>query len=487
MSDSEQLGRNTARGGTAVALAQVTATVVNIVALSFLARMIPPTDFGLLAKVTALTGVAGLLGDMGLSLAVVQSKSINRDQLSAFFWINAAVVSGIALSIASLSPAFAWFYDERRVVSITLAIAMNIVLSGLGGQHRAIMRRQMKFAKLAFIETFSLVVAAVTAIVLAQWMGYWALVSQLLVGSIVRTSLLWIVCGFVPRFIVFETGIRSHLTMGASFTVGNFVNYLVRNADNVLIGRVWGSQAVAFYTKAYALLLMPLNRIAGPMSQVAVPALSRLQSDRMRYREFFRKGCGIAALLQVPISFFAAVAGKDIVLAILGPTWHAAIPVFMALVPNLLASTTSPGTSWIVLSTGETSRYLKAIFINAFLVLIGYCVSVRYGIVTVAWVFSITTVVTRIPTILFALKASPATPADFFLPFRLPVAYSFIASAAVVVFAQFTQLDVWPRLIAKGFVFVTAYVPMAIFSSSGRLLIEKLVTRIWKKTSSALV
>ena len=92
-------------------------------------RLISKEEFGLIAKVTALTGIASLISDLGLSLATIQSKEITHKELSVFFWLNLAVSTTLGILIAGASPLFGWFYADPRVIPIGIAIAFNILRS----------------------------------------------------------------------------------------------------------------------------------------------------------------------------------------------------------------------------------------------------------------------------------------------------------------------------------------------------------------------
>ena len=112
------------RGGLATVAAQVLKFLIKGSALVVLARLLKPTDFGLVAMVAAFTGFVTLFKDLGLSMATVQRDQITQEQVSTLFWINvglSVVLMGIA---AALAPAVAWFYGEPSLTLIMLAVAI---------------------------------------------------------------------------------------------------------------------------------------------------------------------------------------------------------------------------------------------------------------------------------------------------------------------------------------------------------------------------
>ncbi len=63
-------------------------------------------------------------------------------------------------------------------------------------------------------------------------------------------------------------------------TGANIFNFLSRNLDNILIGKVWGSVALGLYDRAYKLLLFPLRQVNNPIQRVMEPALAGWSTSR---------------------------------------------------------------------------------------------------------------------------------------------------------------------------------------------------------------
>src|ERR1700693_4565183 len=111
-----------------------------------------------------------------------------------------------------------------------------------------------------------------------------------LTGGISSSAAAWMACGWRPGMPARRAGIRSMVAFGGNLTVFSALNYFIRNSDNVLIGWRWGAEPLGQYASAYNLMLIPLSQINAPISSVVVPALSRLQSDPVRYRSYYLRG-----------------------------------------------------------------------------------------------------------------------------------------------------------------------------------------------------
>ncbi|MEM3041504.1 MAG: oligosaccharide flippase family protein, partial [Nitrososphaerota archaeon] len=173
------LGRKAVRSSFVIMGSEIASSLLRIGSTVVLARLLLPEDFGLLSMVSAITVFAERFKDLGLSDATVQAKDITHSQVSSLFWINLVVCIAIGSALASLSKVIAWFYHEPRLVGVSLVLASTFLFSGLVIQHQALLRRQLHFGALVFINLSSIVLSVVGAIMLACYgFGYWALVAR---------------------------------------------------------------------------------------------------------------------------------------------------------------------------------------------------------------------------------------------------------------------------------------------------------------------
>src|SRR5208337_4412548 len=137
------------RGGFVTLTSQGAQFLMQSVATIVLARLLTPADFGIVAMVTAITGLASAFADFGLSEATIQRKEITHAQVSALFWINVAIGLGLALVTAALGPVLSKFYREPRLLGITLLLSLTFFIGGLRVQPNALLQRQMRFSSMA--------------------------------------------------------------------------------------------------------------------------------------------------------------------------------------------------------------------------------------------------------------------------------------------------------------------------------------------------
>ena len=402
-----------------------------------LARLLVPGDFGLIAAVVAVTGLILLFKELGLASATVQKKDLSHEQVSTLFWVNIGFAAGSALLTLAVAPAIAAFYGEPRLTAIASWLALGMLLGGLSVQHQALLRRRMSFRTLAIVDLFSQLVAAAAALLIA-WRGggYRALIAQQLVAPAMFAIAVWVVCRWRPGLPVRGSGVRAMLRFGGDLTVFNLVNYAARNLDNVIIGRLFGRPVLGQYSKAYALLMLPLSQLTGPLSGIAIPALSRLQDAPDRFRSFYLAALRVMALVSMPMIAVMGVLSVPLMRTVLGAQWQQAGELFGILAWGALWQPILASTGWVFISLGRTRR--MAIFGTAASAFrcIAMVIGLRWGVEGVAWAVSLSNWAMAAPTFWAAYRGSPIDARGFFDAMTRPVVLTAVVAAASALAAR---------------------------------------------------
>ena len=423
------------RGGAVTIFAQGAIFFLRMGSTVVLARLLTPQDFGLIAMVTVITGFVMMFKDMGLSMATVQRDEVNHAQISTLFWINVGLSLAVMLVIATLAPAIALFYGEPRLTWITLALASTFIFGGFTIQHQALLRRQMCFGTLAIIEIVAMLNGVVAAI-LSAWYGagYWALVIMQSVTAISIAMGVWIGCDWRPGWPKLGSGIRKMLAFGGNLTGCNVVNYFSRNLDNVLIGKFWGAGQLGLYSKAYGLLLLPMQQITGPITAVAIPSLSRLQNDPQQYRRYYLKAISLIAFVTMPGVMFMIIMSDEIIGLVLGQQWTGASRIFAVLGVAALIQPIMGTAGWLFVSTGRTDRMLRLGVVSAVCVLIAFAIGLPFGAVGVAMAYAICNIIFFVPFYWYSCATTPVNTVDMFRAVWRPALAGSAAAAAIVTF-----------------------------------------------------
>jgi O-antigen/teichoic acid export membrane protein len=374
------LKKASVRGAAVTGVSQIVSFVVHTATTMVMARLLTPEDYGLVGMVTVLVGFLTIFKDAGLSTATVQKEHLTHEQVSTLFWINAGLGLALALLLSCASSLIASFYREPRLTLICIAISANFFVGSLSIQHRALQRRQLRFQALAVIHIGSMVSSVAVGITMA-WLGfgYWALVAMTSVSTLCSNIATWVCLPWRPSLPRRGTGIRSMLGFGGYVAGFDFVNSFVSSLPRILIGRFAGAVELGIYHKAVTLLWLPIHQINGPIRQVVVPALSRLQSSREQLRNYYLQVYELSVAATVPVVTLAIVFAEEIILVVLGEKWIMTVSIFRYFgVAGLFIALSNP-TGIFLVATGRTKRYFILGCIEFPLTLIACITGLHWG------------------------------------------------------------------------------------------------------------
>ncbi|MFB3431673.1 MAG: lipopolysaccharide biosynthesis protein [Phycisphaerales bacterium] len=402
------------RGGAVTLTAQVIKFVLQMGSTMVLARLLLPSDFGLIAMVTAIIGFVAMFKDAGLSMATVQRKDVTHEQVSTLFWINVSLSAAVMLLVAALAPAIAAFYSEPRLVWVTLALAGTMLFGGFTVQHQALLRRQMRFKALAVIEIASMAGGVGVAIAMALMdLGYWSLVGMTAATALTNAVLVWLLCDWRPGSPRRHSGVGEMVKFGGGLSLASLLSYAREQGPFIMIGWVFGPGLLAVYERAYRLLVLPLKQMMPPVSAVAIPVLSRLQEDEARFRSTARKLLYVAALCSIFPSAIAVVIAPELIQIFLGNQWKRSAIIFACLVPLAATQAVSAVMVWCITSTGRSLALVRFGFANASIALLTVGAGATYGIEWAAAAFSCGGVFIRTPLLyLTVIRNTPITSKD---------------------------------------------------------------------------
>jgi O-antigen/teichoic acid export membrane protein len=413
------IGRRAVSGGFVTVGAQAAKFLLNFLSAAVLARLLDPTDFGLVGMVLGVTSLVAVFSQLGLSVATIQRDSITQAQVSNLFWINVGFSGLLAVVCVVLAPWTAEFYRDPRVLPIMLALSVTFLLTGSTVQHQALLIRQMRFPAIALIDVTSTAFGFGLACCLALFgFRYWSLVAQQLGTAACTLTMTWLTSGWRPHLPSKNSGVKPLLSFGIHLSVADFLAQLSVNSDSILIGRFFGAEPLGMYTRANILLARPIQQVIIPVNNVLIPVLSRLQSDTERYRRNYMRAFGTLALIVFSFSAMCLVLARPLVLVILGPKWTGAIPLFAVFTLVAISNPLTAICTWIYESQGRGRDQLRNHTLAGIVTVIAYLLGLRWGPIGVVTSLAITSLVVRLPIVYYlAGRSGPLKTRDLWTGF----------------------------------------------------------------------
>lgn len=419
------------RGGTLSTLVQLLGLLLQTGSQFFLMALLAPAAFGIVAMAQAFVNVANALRDFGLVAAAIQAKKLTHDEASNLFWINLGVSFLLAGLVCAAAYPLSLFYNEPRVLNITLAFSLPILFTGLSAQHRAILTRNLEYSKLYSVQAMSMSAMPIVSVTLAYFgFGYWALVAGVIAAPLVELVSTYVRLPWKPSFYNRSVSISGYVKFGASVSLSGVIGTLRQNVDNLLIGRYFGEGVLGNYKKAYDLSLYPASRLSGPLGAVIFPILSRMSGNDERFASAFERFQAVLAVVVVPF-LCVLISGSDWFFGLFGPEWLPSAPIFSAMGISAVMSTIATNYSVAFRAKGKASEELLYVSIAAGIAIVVIFVAAPRGPFALALALAAYSIIIRGLQLWFAKRHLNLAPALFFRPLLGP----FLVGLAVVGFS----------------------------------------------------
>ncbi len=465
--------------------AQALSFLINFGVAVVLARLLAPEDFGLFGIAFSVIGIFEFARHGGMVVPVIQSGTITTEQRNTLFWFNAGLGLLLALLAVAAAPVIGRLYADERLAPLIAALGVIFLASGLSAQHIALLRRDMKFTALATCELTALLIAAVLAVWSAfHGARYWALIGFQIIRELLQSLFFIIAARWRPTWPTRQAMVTPLLRSGGIMMIFELLGYLNFKADNLIVGGRFGPMALGFYGKAYEFLLLPINQIIGPLSNVVHSSLSRLQHQPDAYRVFLARALLLATALGLPITAFLFANAHTLIVQALGAQWEASVPIYRALAPAAASMTLTCSVGWIFLSLGRATRQVWWSALTTVVTVSAFVLGTAWGAEGVAVAFSTTRVVLLIPTLIFTCAGTFVSWTAILATATRPAVGSVVAMATSFLLDGLYPTDRW-TLPRNALVFLATYILCWMLMPAGRALFRESLSLVRRRTVNA--
>lgn len=383
---------------------------------AILARLLNPTDFGVIAIASVLISFLGMFTEMGFAAAIIQNQSLTQKDLNSIF--SFCVYAGLLTCIIFFfsSNYIAYYYADQRLSIICKLLSINMLFSGLNIVPNALILKAKKFKFLAKRTLgFQITSGIISVIAAYNELGVYSLLIPPILTAI---GVFFINYHLYPQKFIPRINFYS-IKKVANFSIfeflSSFVNYFSRNLDKLIIGRYFSLNELGYYEKSYRLMMMPLEYVTRTIDPVIHPILAEFQDNRAYLAKKYSQIVKFVSTISFPLGAFLYIAAHDLIYLFFGNKWDAAIPVFQILsisIPLQMILSTIGG---IYRSTGKVNWQFLSGNLNTIITISGFIFASIYfkSIEAIAWAWVITLTINFINSYtilyLFCLKQSPIT------------------------------------------------------------------------------
>lgn len=409
--------------------------VIQLSMLVILARLVGPTELGLVGIALLALSALRKFTEIGLNAALIHQKEDNVDSYLDTVWLleigRGVLVGGIMFLAA---PLIASFFGEPRAVGLLQATAIVPVLTGLKNPGIVYFDKNLDFHKEFAYQIGAELVRFVVSVAYALVEPTaWAFVVGFIAGNVTRFGLSYAIDSYRPWFRFDVDAAKELIDYGKWMTGSSILFFLNTEGDDAFVGWFLTPAALGFYQYGYRLSNAPATEITQIIARVMFPAFSKLQDDTERLREVYLKMLRMTSFVSFPAAFGIAAVTPTFVRAFLGPDWTGMIVAMQILaVYGLLRSVGKTfGPVWKATGRPDIITKLSAFRLVLIAILI-YPLTARYGIAGTALTVTVIYVFPMMPIDIYIIRGTiDATYREIFYEFVYPFTASVVMFAGV--------------------------------------------------------
>lgn len=288
----------------------------------FLARLLLPQDYGLIAMLAIFLAISQTFIDSGFNLALIQKK--NRDELdySTTFYFNIVVAAVFYAILFFSAPLIAKFYEQPILIPLSRAIGITLIINSFAIVQRTKFTIKIDFKTQTKASLSSVIISGAVGIYLAYTgHGVWALVWQSLIQRAIETVLLWYYSKWLPKHGFSIQRFKKLFSFGSKLLAAGVINTIYRNIYLIIIGKMFSASSLGFFTRAKQINDFPSSNITGVLDRVMFPILSEIQDDNKKLLSAYRKIIVYSALLIFPLMMGLSALAEPLIRLVLTEKW----------------------------------------------------------------------------------------------------------------------------------------------------------------------
>ena len=343
----ESLSKKVIRGGLWVFGLRITSRGLGFIRTIILARLLAPSDFGLLGIAMLAIATLETFSQTGFQTALIQKKENVESYLDTAWTVSA--IRGIVLFLVLFlsAPIVAKFFNSPQATLVIKVIAVSTLLSGFRNIGILFFQRELEFNKQFIYELSATLVDLTVAITLAFMLrNVWALVWGGLAANFVRLFMSYILHSYRPQIRFDNEKFRDLFGFGIWVLGSSILIFLVTQGDDIFVGKMVGVTGLGLYQMAYLISNLPATEITHVISQVTFPAYSKLQEDLSKLREAYLEVLKFTAFLSIPLAGGILILAPEAIKLFLGDKWMSIVsPIQVLVLAGLIrsiAATTGP-------------------------------------------------------------------------------------------------------------------------------------------------
>ena len=389
------------KGFSWTAIERVVSQLVIFIIGIVVARLVTPSEYGVLGILMVFINVSSVFVDSGLGNSLIYYNELKERDLRTTFSLNIFISIFLMLLIYLFSSLIENFYQLENLALYLQIISFTILFNAFVVVPTAILKVSLNFKSLAISNMCSSVASGILAIVMAyHGYGIWALIAQVMVRSFLQASFLVVMSKWIPKLVFYKESCIRLYRYGINLITASCLTKITEEGISFFLGKVFSPYNLGIYTRATQFSVLPSTSIGNVIISVLFPTLSLVKDDKDKFKQIYNAIIKIMSALSMPVFVILVVIAEPFIRLVLTEKRIEVVPFLQVFCIGRLLFPVSNVTEQALNAVGRSDLFLKqqiwkmavkalfilpALFFNIYIVAIADALSsmVAYFITTI--------------------------------------------------------------------------------------------------------
>jgi teichuronic acid exporter len=458
---------------------------VGFIVTLVLARLLEPSDFGLIAIVMVVVGITQVFSDVGLGAALIQREEVSQLHYSSVFFFN--IFTAVFLTFITFISAepIAEFYDNQQLVSLIQVVSFLFVLNALLSIQRVRLRKALKYALITKIEFTAAILSGTIGVTMAfNDFGVWSLAGQIIAYSLISGFLLWFCSNWRPSLTFSLTALKELWAFGFRMFLSRILDAVFTRLDYLIIGKLFTPDVLGYFQRAKQFNLLVIKFTSGSLMSVLFPVLSKIQNDLPRFQLIVLKTLHILCFVVFFLLGGLYLVSEELIVFLYSEKWLPSVHYMQLLLLSAFGYPLSALLVNVLSSRGNSKLFLRLEILKKLVHSVNFVNAIYFGIESYLYGLIIVTLITLSLNIVFAAKEIKLSLLTFYRPIFIQLLLCILCVSCTLVTLNFFDLSYLIGFFFKGGLFVVLFTGLnivfktksfqEIFEQLGPVIIKKI-------------
>ncbi|WP_229712317.1 lipopolysaccharide biosynthesis protein [Cloacibacillus porcorum] len=361
---------------------------VQFIVQIILARLLSPSDFGVIALLLVFINFAQVFVQSGFNTALIQAKVADELDFSSVFYLSLGVASVLYVAFYFCAPMIAVFFKMPRLIVTLRVISIILFFGAVNSIQNAVVAREFKFKQLFYSSLGSMAISGTIGGFMAySGYGVWALVWQQILNQFFLCAIMWVTVKWRPKRL-FSFGRVVHLfSFGWKLLVSALLDTGYREAQSLVIGKMFYASDLGFFSRGRMFPQVVIGNIDGSIQTIMLPALSQMQDDPLKIKDMMRKAISMSAFIILPLMAGMIATAEPLVRIVLTDKWLPCVPFMQICCISFIFYPIHTSNLTAINAVGRSDIFLKLEIIKKVIGITVLAVAIIFfrSLIAIAW------------------------------------------------------------------------------------------------------